>query len=85
MEDLVVLWRDCGGRCAVTRGEFSNETVGRGLVKRAYAPSLDRIDHEKPYTRDNCRLVMVAVNFAMNTWGEDTFLRLATLAAETRR
>ncbi len=69
----------------MTRGEFSNEKVGRGLVKRAFAPSIDRIDPEKPYTLDNCRLVMVAVNFAMNTWGEDTFLRLAKLAADTRR
>ena len=84
MEELITLWERCRGRCSVTGGEFSNEKVGQGLVKRAFAPSIDRIDPGQPYTLENCRLVMVAVNFAMNTWGEDTFLRLAKLAASTR-
>ena len=84
MEDLIILWERCGGRCSVTGGEFSNEKVGQGLVKRAFAPSIDRIDPGQPYSPENCRLVMVAVNFAMNTWGEDTFLRLAKLVASTR-
>lgn len=29
------------------------------------------------YTRENGRLVMVAVNFAMNSWGLDVYLALA--------
>jgi hypothetical protein len=79
-DDLIALWSDCGGKCAVTRLEFSFDLVGSGLVKRAYAPSLDRIRAGAPYTRKNCRLVMVAVNFAMNTWGQDVYLTLARAA-----
>jgi hypothetical protein len=43
-------------------------------------PSLDRIDPTKPYTLHNSRLVLVAVNFALNCWGEDTFYRAAEAA-----
>ena len=78
--DLIALWRDCEGKCTVTRMPFSAELVGNSLVKRAYAPSLDRINAGQPYTRENCRLVMVAVNFAMNSWGLDVYLKLAHAA-----
>ena len=79
-DDLIALWSDCGGKCAVTRLEFSFALVGISLVKHAYAPSLDRIKAGAPYTHENCRLVMVAVNFAMNTWGQDVYLTLARAA-----
>ena len=75
--DLIAVWEACGGKCAVTRRDFSADPVGNSLVKRAYAPSLDRIRAGEPYTRENCRLVMVAVNFAMNSWGLDVYLALA--------
>jgi hypothetical protein len=79
-QDLVALWDDCNGRCKITRLEFSDEKVGRGQAKRAYAPSLDRINPEEPYTVANCRLVMVAVNFALNAWGDDVYMKLARAA-----
>jgi hypothetical protein len=79
-DDLIALWSDCGGKCAVTRLEFSFDLVGSSFVKRPYAPSLDRIKAGAPYTRENCRLVMVAVNFAMNDWGQDVYLTLARAA-----
>ncbi|MDQ2805239.1 MAG: hypothetical protein M3Y41_22145 [Pseudomonadota bacterium] len=81
--DLIAVWKDCDGKCAVTRLEFSSELVGTSLVKKAYAPSLDRIRAGTPYTRENCRLVMVAVNFAMNAWGLDVYLTLARAAVES--
>ncbi len=81
--DLEALWEDCDGKCTVTRLEFSFALVGDSLVKRAYAPSLDRIKAGAPYTRENCRLVMVAVNFAMNSWGLDVYLKLARAAVES--
>ena len=80
--DLVALWKQCGGKCTVTGQKFSLDPVGASLVKRIYAPSLDRLKVGQPYTRDNCRLVMVAVNFAMNAWGLDVYLRLARAAVE---
>jgi hypothetical protein len=79
-QDLMVLWERCGGRCKITHLDFSDEKVGLGQAKRAYAPSLDRIDPEGLYTADNCRLVMVAINFALNAWGEEVYLRLARAA-----
>lgn len=86
-QDLLVLWRRCAGRCEMTGLEFSEEQVGNGKAKRAFAPSLDKIDPDKPYTLDNCRLVMVAVNFALNAWGEDVYLMLAenSVSMERRR
>jgi hypothetical protein len=42
---------------------------------------LDRIDASGGYTRDNTRLVLQAVNFALNSYGEDTFRQIAKAAA----
>lgn len=78
--DLMTLWEQCGGRCAITRLEFTDEKVGTGRARRAFAPSLDKIDPEGAYTVDNCRLVILAVNFALNAWGEEVYLRLARAA-----
>lgn len=63
-------------RCAVTRTPFTLEEVGRHRQK-PYAPSIDRIDCAIGYTPENCRVVCVATNFAMNTWGEAVLRRLA--------
>ena len=79
-EDLWELWERAGGCCEVTGLPFSMQEVGTGKAKRVYAPSLDRIDGEGHYTLANCRLVMVGINFAINRWGLDTYLRLAEAA-----
>lgn len=59
---------------------FSLEQIGSGKAKRVFAPSLDRVQAGGCYSRENCRLVMVGVNFAINRWGLDTYLRLAEAA-----
>ena len=72
-EHLHALWDDCGGRCKLT-GLLSKETqIGTGRARKPHAPSLDREDPEKPYTQGNCRLVLQAVNFALNSWGDEVF------------
>lgn len=81
-QDLLELWRRCGGRCAVTKLPFSEEKIGLGKAKRAFAPSIDKIDPTDFYTVENCRLVMVAINFAINSWGLEVYLRLAQAAVE---
>ena len=79
--DLIALWKQCGGKCEVTRQEFSFAPVDdNSFVKHAYAPSLDRLKPGQPYTRENCRLVMVAVNIGMNSWGLDVYLKVARAA-----
>jgi hypothetical protein len=64
----------------VTGLPFSLEKIGSGAAKKVFAPSLDRIQAGGCYSRENCRLVMVGVNFAINSWGLDTYLRLAEAA-----
>lgn len=69
------------GRCALTGLSFDLREVGTGQAKRPFAPSLDRIEGDKGYTKDNVRLVCQAVNFALNRFGEDVFYEIAGAAA----
>lgn len=78
--DLRMLWQRCGGRCAMTGLSFLETQIGTGRARKPFAPSLDRIDPEQPYSRDNCRLVCVSVNFALNAFGDDVFLKMAKAA-----
>jgi hypothetical protein len=77
-----LLFERQGGRCAVTGISFSLEEYPHALVKHPFAPSLDRMDSKVGYTASNVRLVCVAVNFGMNQWGEEVFMRLARAAVE---
>lgn len=72
--DARTLLERAGWKCSVTRAPFSLEKVGR---HRPYAPSIDRIDNAVGYTLENCRVVCVATNIAMNVWGEAVLHRLA--------
>jgi hypothetical protein len=76
-DDLIELWNEGGGRCMLTGLPFRETPVGSGRARRPFAPSLDRIDSNQPYSRRNCRLVLQAVNFALNAWGDDVFLAIA--------
>lgn len=42
-----------------------------------YAPSLDRIDNSKGYTKENCRVILWALNMAFSNWGHETYLEIA--------
>lgn len=69
-------------RCAITGIEMA---VAADLgAKSPYQVSIDRIDSARGYTRDNCRLVALAVNLALNVWGLETYLALAKGAIETQ-
>ena len=82
--DLVAIWKDAGGRCMLTGLPFRETVVGTGKARRPYAPSLDRIDAGLPYSRRNCRLVLQAVNFALNAFGDDVFLAISEGAVSIR-
>jgi hypothetical protein len=69
IEDLTAAWNDCDGCCSVSGLPFDLTVVGTGQARHPFAPSLDRIDREQPYRRDNVRLVLAIANFAMNAWG----------------
>lgn len=63
------------GKCAVS-GITMTLKADRG-PKSPYQVSVDRIDPRKGYEPANCRLVILAVNLAMNVWGEDVFKDVA--------
>jgi hypothetical protein len=83
-DDLIALWKEGGGRCMLTGLPFRDTAVGIGKARHPFAPSLDRIDSNKPYSRRNCRLVLQAVNFALNAFGDDVFLAIAEGAITVR-
>lgn len=64
------------GHCELTGLPFQFERRGHNR-RRPYMASLDRIDAEGGYTRGNVRLVCVAVNLALNDWGEKILLEIA--------
>jgi len=70
-----------GGRCAVT-GLYFNLKNDERYQKNPLFPSVDRIDSSGDYTQDNCRLVCVCANYAMNEWGEWTLFDMARGIAE---
>ncbi len=80
-EDLLTLWDRCGGVCALSGLPFSGELIGTGQAQRPFYPSLDRIDPEQPYSVENCRLVLQAVNFALNSYGDEVYLKIARATA----
>lgn len=66
------------GKCILTDIvlEFKTEAQ-HGRSYYPFSPSLDKIDSNGSYTKDNTRLVCTLINLAMNKFGEDTFEKLA--------
>jgi hypothetical protein len=73
-DDVLALLAECKWKCAVTRTPFSFEKIRN---QRPFAPSIDRIDCDAGYVKTNCRIVCVAANYAMNTWGESVLRTMA--------
>jgi hypothetical protein len=73
------------GLCAVSRLKFNLKRFPDALVKHPYAPSIDRVLSSGGYTKDNVRLVCVAVNFGIGEWGQEVYLTLAQGAVNHAR
>ena len=85
IEDLAAIVRRSGGRCEVSGLPLSTDRyTERKMIRRPWAPSIDRIDSAAGYTPENCRLVCCAVNFAMSCWGEDVLYEIAKAIARKR-
>lgn len=86
-EDVGELVAESRGRCAVTGVALSTDRgdlpTGRRM-RRPWAPSLDRKDSAIGYTRENCRVVCCAANYAMSQWGEEVLLEMAKAIARKR-
>lgn len=79
--------REFGYECDLTN-EWIKEKIKEGCVltgvsfnledvKHPFAPSIDRIDSNKGYTKDNCRLVVMIANYAKNMWDDDALYDFA--------
>jgi hypothetical protein len=65
------------GICEVTGFPLDCAPLTRKYERRPNAPSLDRKNPLKGYVMSNIRVVCLAVNMAMGTWGEEGFLPIA--------
>lgn len=72
--DLTVEWIE--EKLKLGLCELTNLTFSFG-VRNAYTPSIDRKDSSKGYTKDNCRVILWALNAAFNEWGEGIFQAIA--------
>lgn len=76
-EGYAKLITESNNRCCLTDIQFDIVPPRARHQRRPYAASIDRIDCNIGYTDTNCRLVCVAVNLAMNLWGEDVLWQIA--------
>ena len=63
------------GKCSMTGIQFCFDRKGKRF-SNPFAPSIDRIDSDKGYTPDNCRIVCTIVNLALNRFGEEQFRKM---------
>jgi hypothetical protein len=71
------LWIKQGGKCAVTKLPLNIKyihTKKQRTDKSPYQASLDRIDNNKGYTKDNVRFVSYMFNIARNNFTDEEVL-----------
>lgn len=62
------------GTCEITGLHFCFEPRNEHATRRWDAPSLDRINKDLPYTEDNTRVILWAVNCALSEYGTKIML-----------
>jgi len=72
-----------GWRCAVTKLPFNTHKLGdRGSMP--FSPSIDRIKAAQGYVAGNVRVICLAVNYALNEWGDETLRQIVMAMSGTR-
>lgn len=64
-------------RCELTGIELKmtdDEYVGK---QSPFAPSIDRINSSKGYSKENCRVVCWGINCGMSSYGEEIYMQIA--------
>lgn len=64
------------GRCKVTDIVFSRKNEAGSRVA-PFVPSIDRIDSNLGYKKENCRLICAAANLALMDFGDVVFRQIA--------
>lgn len=83
---LMSQYENQDGRCLLTDIPLQFKTEAEhGRSYYPFSPSLDKIDANGSYTKENTRLVCTLINLAMNKFGEDTFEKLATAFLNKRK
>jgi hypothetical protein len=75
------------GRCQLTDIPFDLEGK-RSYVRQRYnpyAPSIDRRNAGGNYSKDNCRMILIAINVGINHWGEEVYRSIARAYLHQRR
>lgn len=71
---ILNLWEKQNGKCTLTNMVFRVAKQGADdETRRPFVPSIDRISSKGGYTKNNVRIVTVAVNMALFTWGDSVF------------
>jgi hypothetical protein len=73
---VYAMMKETAFRCSVSGIPFSKRFVQAG-DRDPWGPSIDRIENRQGYSLENCRMVCLAANLAMNDWGLDVLLRLS--------
>jgi hypothetical protein len=63
--------------CELSGLAFTYERDGSGK-NVPLSPSIDRVDSSKGYTKDNCRVIVWALNAAFNSWGKAQFKQIVS-------
>lgn len=85
LEDLLEIWERQGGRCPYTGWELDNpQTTVRGIPHHPRRASVDRVDPNRGYTKDNIQFVSLIAQYAKHTFTEDDLLSFAEAVVETQ-
>jgi len=85
-EDLIDLWEIQDGKCALSGVLMTHQRDGTYGDKKQkdFNASIDRINPNGPYVRENAQLVAARVNIMKHTLGEDMFMWWIKNIYETR-
>jgi hypothetical protein len=75
-EDVIDMWEMQGGKCALSGVLMTHQRDGTygDRKKKEFNASIDRINPQGPYVRENVQLVAARVNTMKHTLGEDMFM-----------
>ena len=75
-EDVIDMWEMQAGKCALSGMLMTHQRDGTygDRKKKEFNASIDRINPNGPYVRENAQLVAARVNTMKHTLGEDMFM-----------